>query len=76
MLLNISGLQVSIDNRQLLSDINFSVMAGEHLCITGPNGAGKSTLLMTGRITNADDTLQNAVQPAVINQQSVDAQLL
>lgn len=47
MLLNISELGVSIDNRPLLSDINLSISAGEHLCITGPNGAGKSTLLRT-----------------------------
>ncbi|MDT8309825.1 MAG: ABC transporter ATP-binding protein [Methylophaga sp.] len=47
MLLNIQKLQVDIDKRRLLSDINFSVEAGEHLCITGPNGAGKSTLLRT-----------------------------
>lgn len=47
MLLKISALQVTIDNRLLLNDIHFSVNAGEHLCITGPNGAGKSTLLRT-----------------------------
>lgn len=47
MLLNIQNLQVDVDKRRLLSDINFSVVAGEHLCITGPNGAGKSTLLRT-----------------------------
>ncbi len=47
MLLNIKNLQVDVDKRRLLSDINFSVLTGEHLCITGPNGAGKSTLLRT-----------------------------
>lgn len=47
MLLDIQNLQVDVDNRSLLHDINFSVLAGEHLCITGPNGAGKSTLLRT-----------------------------
>ncbi|HET8807648.1 MAG TPA: ABC transporter ATP-binding protein, partial [Methylophaga sp.] len=47
MLLNIENLQVDVDKRCLLSNINFSVQAGEHLCITGPNGAGKSTLLRT-----------------------------
>lgn len=45
MLLEIQNLQVDVDKRCLLSNISFSVLAGEHLCITGPNGAGKSTLL-------------------------------
>lgn len=47
MLIEVNDLQVDIENRPLLSRICFSVMAGEHLCITGPNGAGKSTLLRT-----------------------------
>lgn len=45
MLIDVKNLQIEVDKRILLSNINFSVMAGEHLCITGPNGAGKSTLL-------------------------------
>ena len=30
---------------EALSDINFSVNLGEHVCIVGPSGCGKSTLL-------------------------------
>ncbi len=32
-------------NRDILSDINFSVAPGEHVALVGPSGAGKSTLL-------------------------------
>ena len=31
-------------NSEILSDVSFSVEAGEMLVITGPNGGGKSTL--------------------------------
>ncbi|MCX4190151.1 ABC transporter ATP-binding protein [Methylophaga sp. OBS3] len=47
MLIEVKDLQVDVDNKTLISNIHFSVRAGEHLCITGPNGAGKSTLLRT-----------------------------
>jgi ATPase subunit of ABC transporter with duplicated ATPase domains len=33
------------NNKSLLSDINFSVMAGDRLAIAGDNGCGKSTLV-------------------------------
>mgnify|MGYP000334630360 CR=1 FL=1 len=44
-LLEVKNLGFSINNNPLLSDINFQLSAGEHLCILGPNGAGKSSLL-------------------------------
>lgn len=33
------------DSRQILTDINLVVNAGEHWALIGPNGAGKSTIL-------------------------------
>ncbi|MBN2158033.1 MAG: ABC transporter ATP-binding protein [Spirochaetes bacterium] len=48
----------------IFRDINFSVAAGESLCVTGPNGSGKSTLLRilagllsptTGKVTHTLD---------------------
>lgn len=40
-------LMVGYGNRTVLSDLTFSIHAGEYLCITGENGAGKSTLMRT-----------------------------
>ncbi|WBL25889.1 heme ABC transporter ATP-binding protein [Zunongwangia sp. HGR-M22] len=44
-MLEVHQLNISIKNRKLLQDINFSIKAGELFVIIGPNGAGKSTLL-------------------------------
>ena len=51
MLLNIRNLHVSINEKEILKGINFSVNKGEVHAIMGPNGTGKSTLAaaITGR---------------------------
>jgi iron complex transport system ATP-binding protein len=41
------GLTVQRGNRVLLSEISFSLGAGQVVALLGPNGAGKSTLLKT-----------------------------
>ena len=41
------GLALGYENQILISDLNFSVDAGDYLCIVGENGAGKSTLMRT-----------------------------
>ncbi|WP_299792960.1 ABC transporter ATP-binding protein [uncultured Shewanella sp.] len=43
--LAVSGLSWHADDREILSDISFSLARGEMLGIIGPNGAGKSSLL-------------------------------
>jgi len=64
--LNIAELSVSIDGRNLVNDVSFSLSVGQWLCIIGPNGAGKSTMLKaiagicksTGRMVIDDNDLR------------------
>ena len=35
------------ENRPIVKDLNFTVNAGDYLCIVGENGSGKSTLMKT-----------------------------
>jgi zinc/manganese transport system ATP-binding protein len=44
-LLTLDGVGVRLGGRQVLSDVSFSLAAGEFTGIIGPNGAGKTTLL-------------------------------
>ena len=45
MQLTCQNLCVGYDGRTVLADLNFSVSAGDYLCIVGENGSGKSTLM-------------------------------
>ncbi|WNH08737.1 ABC transporter ATP-binding protein [Thalassobellus suaedae] len=44
-MLQVNNLSFSYKNQSVLSNINFSVEAGEHFSIIGESGSGKSTLL-------------------------------
>ena len=43
-LLDVNGLTVSVEEKEILHDINLSINKGETHVLMVPNGAGKSTL--------------------------------
>ncbi len=45
--LTCSDLTLGYEGRPVLSGLNFTVNAGDYLCIVGENGSGKSTLMKT-----------------------------
>lgn len=47
MSLEVSNLNFSYGQRQILFDVSFSIEDGNLLCLLGPNGVGKSTLFKT-----------------------------
>ena len=46
-LLTVKNLSVGYDGQPIVSGLNFSVNAGDYLCIVGENGSGKTTLMKT-----------------------------
>ncbi len=46
-LLEIKGLKVAVEGKEILHGIDITIRAGETHVIYGPNGSGKTTLLMT-----------------------------
>ena len=68
--LTCENLSVGYDSRAVLQNLNFSVNAGDYLCIVGENGSGKSTLMKTilgllppvkGRIVTGDGLGRNEI---------------
>lgn len=69
-LLTIQNLSLGYDSHIIVKDLNFSVCAGNYLCIVGENGSGKTTLMKTllhlqepvsGRILIGDGLKKNEV---------------
>ncbi|MBO4514796.1 MAG: metal ABC transporter ATP-binding protein [Lachnospiraceae bacterium] len=46
-LLTVRDLSLSYEDRTILEGLNFTVNAGDYLCIVGENGSGKTTLMRT-----------------------------
>ena len=45
--LTCQNLTLKYDGKPIVEDLNFTIHAGEYLCIVGENGSGKSTLMKT-----------------------------
>ena len=45
--LKCENVTLGYDGKAIVKDLNFSVNAGDYLCIVGENGSGKSTLMRT-----------------------------
>lgn len=45
--INVSDLSLGYDSSTIVSGLNFTVNAGDYLCIVGENGSGKTTLMKT-----------------------------
>ena len=44
-LLEVNGLSVNVEDKEILHGINLEIKKGETHVLMGPNGAGKSTLM-------------------------------
>ncbi len=69
-LLTCIDLSLGYDKHEIVSRLNFTVNAGDYLCILGENGSGKSTLmktvlglqpLLSGEIVMGDGLKQNEI---------------
>lgn len=68
--LTCTDLALGYDSKIILENLNFSVNAGDYLCILGDNGSGKTTLMKTllnllkplsGTITRGDGLLKDEI---------------
>lgn len=69
-LLTAQDLTLGYDSRIIVENLNFSVNAGDYLCIVGENGSGKTTLMRTmlrlqepvrGRVLFGDGLKENEI---------------
>ena len=70
-ILEVAHLSVTLDGREVVRDIGFSIEKGESLAIVGPNGAGKTVLIksLLGILPHAGEVRWNgAGRPAYVPQ--------
>ena len=46
-LINLNQVKIGYDDKTILNQVNFQVLAGARIALLGPNGAGKTTLIRT-----------------------------
>ena len=63
--LEVKKLNISLGSERIISNLSFSLEAGDFLCVVGENGCGKSTLLkaITGEIACSKSIKFNGVKP-------------
>lgn len=68
--ITVEDLTLGYDGRAIVENLNFSVNAGDYLCIVGENGSGKTTLMKTllrlrapmgGKIIMGDGVKENEI---------------
>ncbi len=61
-LIELEGLTYSYGERNLFSNLNFTLTAGTRVGLVGPNGSGKTTLLrlLNGELTSTSGTVKKA----------------
>ena len=66
----VEDLSLGYESQVIIEGLNFTVNAGDYLCIVGENGSGKTTLMKTllnlkapisGKITTGDDLKKNEI---------------
>lgn len=74
-ILTVTNLSHSYGGRQILNDVNFRLLKGEHIGLVGPNGEGKSTFLnlVTGKFEAEEGNIEWAkrVRIGYLDQHSV-----
>jgi len=49
--MKMQGVSVSFDGKEVISDVEMTLLAGEITCLMGPSGCGKTTTLKVLRVS-------------------------